>query len=232
VLAERERARLVEKARLAEFDVAELRRAVEHDFDLLEPEPATHDRDLRAVARRTFVPAVLGCSLFANGILASLLVTHGDGRHVAANATPPAASVTATLTRALHAKPKAPAKQKTLAKRPTKRRTTRRPRTIAPRRLPEKTIAEQKLVALILQAPARKLPRRFIDPKTGLVRNNVRVVCRLSTRRSYLCTIRLPGDAAGRGIRVRYRRARSGKELFTWYGDTARAGAVRSGAKS
>jgi hypothetical protein len=84
--------------------------------------------------------------------------------------------------------------------------------------LPRKTLVERKLVSLVLGAPARKLPRAFIDPKTGLVRNNVQVVCRAAKRRSYLCTVRLANARGGKALVVRYRTARGGRTTFTWYG--------------
>ena len=87
-----------------------------------------------------------------------------------------------------------------------------------PARLPRKTLVERKLVSLVLSAPARKLPRAFVDQKTGLVRNNVQVVCRAAKRRSYLCTVRLAKAHRGKVLVVRYRTTRVGRSVFAWHG--------------
>lgn len=213
-LAERERARLMEKARLAEFDVELLRRAVEPDVeaaDAYEDElVVTPRRDLRVVARQKLLPVALACSLFANGILASIFVVRGDDGQGAAVASPAPVQVTVTAPATAPSLPPAP----------------------RPRKLSGKAVAEQKLVALILQSPARKLPRKFVDPATGLVRNNVRVVCTRSRQKTYLCRVALPGDPPGAGLLVRYRPGPHGKERYTWYGYRRAAGASRSTPKS
>src|SRR5262249_2671837 len=77
-----------------------------------------------------------------------------------------------------------------------------------------------------------KLPRKFVDPATGLVRNNVRVVCTRSRQKTYLCRVALPGDPPGAGLLVRYRPGPHGKERYTWYGYRRAAGASRSTPKS
>jgi hypothetical protein len=214
-LAERERARLVEQARLAELDVRLLRRAVEHDVaaaDGHEPSvDAAPRRDLRVFARQKLLPVALGCSLFANGILASMFVVRADGGQAAADASPAPAQVTVTAVG-------------TVAPAPT-------PPTPS-RKLSEKGVAEQKLVALMLRSPAGKLPRKFVDPTTGLVRNNMRVVCTRSRPKTYLCRVALPGDPPNAGLLVRYRPGPHGKERYTWYGYRRAAGASRSLPKS
>ena len=214
-LAERERARLVEKARLAEFDVQFLRRAVEHDVEAAEAyedADVAPRRDLRVFARQKLLPVALGCSLFANGILASLFVVRADGGHAVAAASP--VQVTLTATTAVPAVAPAPS-------------------TSAPsRKLSGKAVAEQKLVVLMLRSPARKLPHKFVDPTTGLVRNNVRVVCTRSRNKTYLCKVALPGDPPNAGFLVRYRPGPHGKERYTWYGYRRAAGASRAAPNS
>jgi hypothetical protein len=82
----------------------------------------------------------------------------------------------------------------------------------------EKGAVERRIVSLILLAPARKLPRDFIDPTTGLVKNNVQVVCKRRKLRSYLCAIRPPSRGTGKALYVRYLAGKTGDGVFTWYG--------------
>ena len=86
--------------------------------------------------------------------------------------------------------------------------------------LDTKAAVERKVVTLILSAPPRKLPRAFIDSTTGLVRNNVQVVCtkKKQPQRSFLCAVRLPSDSAGKALYVRYRTDKNGRGAFKWYG--------------
>jgi hypothetical protein len=77
---------------------------------------------------------------------------------------------------------------------------------------------ERKVISLIIEAPARRLPRKFVDATTGLVKNNVQVACRRRTTRSFLCAVRLPADRPGAGVYVRYRVGRNGEGNFRWFG--------------
>jgi hypothetical protein len=79
---------------------------------------------------------------------------------------------------------------------------------------------ERKIVALILSAPARRLPRDFIDSTTGLVKNNVQVVCREKNQRqrSFLCAVRLASAGTRKALYVRYRVDKNGQGAFKWYG--------------
>jgi hypothetical protein len=198
-LARRERARLEEKAYLKSVldDVAALRRAAE-----TQPPPVAETvrqesqwRDATTFARRRLVPAALLCSLAANGFLVAHFVAGGE------QATQVAARMV-TLTES------AP----TLA--------TVLPVATGPTTFPGTKVAvERKVVSLILSAPARKLPRNFIDPTTGLVRNNVQVVCRKKQqqRRSFLCAVRLPSDSASKALYVRYSTDKTGNDAFKWF---------------
>jgi hypothetical protein len=80
-----------------------------------------------------------------------------------------------------------------------------------------KTDVERKIVSLILSARAGKLPRNFLDPTTGLVKNNVQVVCKKRKQRSFLCAVRLPTDSASKALYVRYRTSKNGHGVFKWY---------------
>jgi hypothetical protein len=183
VLAERERARLCENARLAELlqqerrppradaavvDVAALRRAVEHDAGPWDEDELSAVRPaVRGAARRKLLLGALLGSLLVNGILAADLVVRTDAQQAALGV--PAAE---------------------------------HPASIEP-------------------------PSPVVDPRTGLVRNNVQVTCRKAPSRSYRCTIRLPGNAHA-SLVVRYRLERRGKGTFTWYGSSFNEGTSRS----
>ena len=81
-----------------------------------------------------------------------------------------------------------------------------------------KSIVERKVVLLILTAPARKLPRDFIDATTGLVKNNVQVVCRKKKHAAFLCAVRLPSESTSKALYVRYSAGKDGRGEFRWYG--------------
>jgi hypothetical protein len=208
-LARRERARLEEKAYLQEvLDIGALRRTLEVERPSAEEidRPRLWRRDLAILAKRRVVPAALLCSLLANGLLVARIVAHHgeDATQVAVRvltltASPPERTVS----------PKVPG--------PKGGRISRRTTTIS-RALTAKGAVERKVVSLILAAPARKLPRDFIDPTTGLVKNNVHVVCNKREQRSFLCTIRLPSQTAGKALYVRYRTQKDGQGVFRWYG--------------
>ncbi len=201
-LARRERARLTEKARLVsmlESDASPA--AVERDVHVpVDDTGSTFRRDAAEFARRKVLPVALMGSLLANGFFAAELVARADKQDGAA-AVP------------LAARPAGPTGTGPVAS-PSVGRGSRHTSSL---RLTKKASVERKLVAVILAAPARKLPRAFIDPKTGLVRNNVHVICRPS-KRSYLCTVGLSADGASGQTSVRYRLSGTGKGTFTWYG--------------
>jgi hypothetical protein len=225
-LARRERARLEERAyleavvatsvptsALPPVDVATLRRVVETSSpagdDMLE-EQEDRWRPVITFTRKRLLPAALMCSLLVNGFLVADLVAR-KGREtvtpVAVRIVPSSEELTsAPSTNAVG--PMAPVLT------PKSATTTQ-----------TKTSVERRLVSLILAAPVAKLPRRFVDATTGLVKNNVHVVCSRKTLRSFLCAVRLPGDRPAQGIYVRYRIRSGGNGVFTWYGD--RSGQVK-----
>ena len=194
-LARRERARLEEKAYLQSvLDVAALRHAAESPPPTLAetvPRPASW-RDATTFAKRRLLPAALLCSLAANGFFVAHLVARGGGQE--------AAPLAATLTESAPTVPAVTAV------------STAAPST--------KGAVERKVFALILSAPARRLPRNLIDSTTGLVKNNVQVVCRqkIQPRRSFLCAVRLSSDSASKALYVRYRRDKNGNVAFKWFG--------------
>jgi hypothetical protein len=204
-LARRERARLEERAYLEEvLNLAALRRAVQ-----VEPPPeeetgrqTTLWREAATLSRRRLLPVALMCSLLANGFFVARLVTHSgeEAAHVAVR------MVTLTSTQQNHVAPAFPAVgskvQPAIPRSPLRTRGA----------------VEREVVSLILAAPSRKLPRDFVDPTTGLVKNNVQVVCTKKSTRSFLCAIRLASESAHEPLYVRYHTRKNGKAIFTWYG--------------
>ena len=208
-LARRERARLEEKAYLQEvLDVAALRRA----FDV-EPPPAEETgrrrpawRDIATSSRRRVLPLALLCSLLANGFLVADLVARKgeEATQVAVRMV----TLTASTSTTIHQNLVAPMEG------PQVRSTTK----VSVGKAVTKASIERRIVSLVLSAPARKLPRDFVDPRTGLVKNNVQVVCEKSKPLSFLCAIRLPSESASKPLYVRYRTRENGKGVFMWYG--------------
>jgi hypothetical protein len=196
-LARRERARLEEKAYLKSvLDVAALRSAPQSQ------PPAVAEtvrrgaqwRDATTFAKRRLVPAALLCSVAANGFLVEHLVARAGSQE--------AAPVAVRMTTLAESAPTVP---------PVAAVSTAVPIT--------KAALERKVVTLILSAPPRKLPRAFIDSTTGLVKNNVQVVCaKKQHKRSFVCAIRLPSDSASKPLYVRYRTDKYGHAAFEWYG--------------
>ena len=217
-LARRERARLEEKAYLQSVhDMAPLRRALENLPPPVEEIARRRQwRDAGTFSRRRLVPAVLMCSLLVNGFLVAELVTRkGEGatqvavRMVTLTQTP--SSVTA------------PAVPPTFAASTQARKTRQATKVSTNLSASTKVSAakgalERRIVSLILLAPAGKLPRAFIDPTTGLVKNNVQVACKSRKHRSFLCAVRTPSPSANKAFYVRYRTDKNGDGIFTWQG--------------
>jgi len=83
---------------------------------------------------------------------------------------------------------------------------------------PRNAALERKLLNLLVQAPAGKLPRAFINSKTGLAKNGLQAVCRRGNGRSFLCVVRPPKRKPGEGLYARYRVNRKGNGgTFTSY---------------
>jgi hypothetical protein len=204
-LARRERARLEEKAYLESIRDVAIRDAFEQPPTTVQDGTQLGPRSSERATgfRRRLVPVALLCSLLANGYLAAHLVVHtGDSAaRVAVRMTAPTAppsAVSATVS---------PAQLQS-------QRAAKTPTTV----LSTKSAVERTVVSLILSAPARKLPRAFIDPSTGLVKNNVHVACGGTKRRAFLCTVRLPSDSTSKVMYVRYRTDKKGHGVFNWNG--------------
>jgi hypothetical protein len=227
-LAQRERARLSERARLEErlreqrlreaemvrrestegratqvdIDIGALRRAVERSTAA--PPPTGAKLAWKATAdhlRKRVMVAVLMCSLLVNGVVLADVVGRTDDSVPAV--APPVTVTVGPLAQSVASSPSSP--------QPTSSVSTTPARTVEATR----ASVERKLIAQILASPAGKLPRIFLDERTGLVKNNVHVVCSAATRSSFICTVRLAGNS-GRVVTVRYRTTRDGKGTFKW----------------
>ena len=228
-LARRERARLEEKAYLRSvLDVPALRRAVE-----VQPPPDEEaGREPRwfgatTFARRRVVQAALLSSLLVNGFFVADLVTRdGDAatqvavRMVTVTEVASTSSAVSTMPTGTQ-EGSSSSEVSTTASSPflgsTGEQKVPRAKASATHLL-AKSIVERKVVSLILTAPARKLPRDFIDASTGLVKNNVQVVCRKRKNAAFLCAVRLPSAGTSKALYVRYSAGKDGKGDFRWYG--------------
>jgi hypothetical protein len=229
-LARRERARLEEKAYLQSvLDVPAQRRAVE-----VQPPPDEEAvRDPRwfgatTFARRRVVQAALLSSLLVNGFFVADLVTRdGDAatqvavRMVTVTEVASTSSAISTMPTATQEGSSSSEVSTTAASSPFLGSTGEQkvPHTKASAtHLLAKSIVERKVVSLILTAPARKLPRDFIDASTGLVKNNVQVVCKKKKHAAFLCAVRLPSSSTSKALYVRYSAGKDGRGEFRWYG--------------
>lgn len=206
-LARRERAKLEERAQLrAIHEADDLRRALEVTLATTESvdDLPSRRRAVAVASGKRILAAALFCSLLANGFLAAKLVSRNE---VASSA---AAFVPAPAVRA-NAVPK---RTSGVAARDTVKANAREAERIDA----TKASVEQKLVSLMLAAPARKLPRAFRDPNTGLLKNNVHVTCQRSTNQLFQCVIRMPSASARGGLFVRYRALGTNKGEYRWLG--------------
>jgi hypothetical protein len=82
--------------------------------------------------------------------------------------------------------------------------------------LDKQVMVERKLLALIVQAPSRRLPEALIDNRTGLAKNNLQAVCRRASSGGSLCVVRPASHKPGEGLHVLYRVGADGRTSFTW----------------
>lgn len=86
-------------------------------------------------------------------------------------------------------------------------------------KLPIETRAsvERKLLALVIQSPAGKLPPSLIDRKTGLAKNNLQAICRhTSNSRSFHCVVKSAVKPSDGRVYVSYQPTHDGRGRFTW----------------
>jgi hypothetical protein len=157
-----------------------------------------HTSVIRVVdaARARLLPAVLLVSLFGNGLVISRLGTDHVTR------------VTEVVTVAKDAAPGSEAQSP---------KTTSAQNSALP--AVRKGDAERAVLSLVLRSPRRKVPSQLIDSATGLLRNNVRAVCRRAVESaSFLCVVARQGVPPAQGLYVRYWPKRAGRTAFKWFG--------------
>jgi hypothetical protein len=173
---------------------------------LSEAEPSRARRVL-AWPRRYLVRAVLPISLVLNAILITLAVSDATVSPQSTTARP---SLSQTASANGRQTPSVSAKAKRQSSRTRKAAATER-RATAPRLGARDPRLERKLLNLVVQAPAGKLPPVLIDAKTGLAKNNLHAVCRReSGRRTFLCLVQPAKHKPGEGLYARYRPNRKG----------------------
>jgi hypothetical protein len=214
--------------RALEAQLASLRvqvRELEGDVHTLEAHvPATMEQPASGWLRKRVSSVVLPLSLIVNVIL--IAVALAESRVDEPNLVPTSALTTtsqASSPRPRHTsvpksrKPKVDlhhattrARKTPSTKRPQRGRALARPVTAG--------AIERKLLALVIQSPAGKLPPRLIDQKTGLAKNGLQARCTPSGgSRSFLCLVRPAHHRPTEGLYVGYRLGRSGRATLTWH---------------
>jgi hypothetical protein len=168
-----------------------------------------------AAPRKRLTPTLLTASLMANAILIAVVIAGARGDEPS-----PALPVALTTTTAQRESPAVPttpeAKKQGHTRRPKTQRRNRPGRGSAVLHTTSGEV-ERKILNLVIQSPRGKLPPRLIDPKTGLAKNSLQAVCRLSARRSFLCIVRPARHRPTEGLYVRYRPMSTGRKSLTWY---------------
>jgi hypothetical protein len=183
------------------------------------PLPEAEPRRARRVlagSRRYLVRTILPISLALNAILITLAVSDATVSPPPMAAAP-SLSGTAPDNKTETPPPAAKAKPRSTQTGGAAAVTARRP--TSPRLGARDPRLERKLLNLIIQAPAGKLPRVLINAKTGLAKNNLQAVCRSETgRRTFLCLVQPAKHNPGEGLYARYRPNRKGTGgTFSWY---------------
>lgn len=196
--------------------------------------------DVRPASTRAFKrlsAVLLGIGLMASGFLAAAAVSGTnsepqpmsppDGGVALAPETTGAASVrtagrrrSASAARTtVRARPAAKPKQRRAdANRRRRAPPKRRKQTTAKAAAETSAAVERKLLTVIVQSPAGKLPPALIDAKTGLAKNNLQAVCTPSSdARSFVCVVTSAIQPGAPPVYALYRPTRSGRGAFTWY---------------
>jgi hypothetical protein len=204
--------------------------------------PHATARPGRSSAFKRLVGSLLGISLMVSGFVIAYDVSGNDSEP---SVVAPA-EVGATVPAAGGSSHRASARTLDRQRRASKARTTARPRAVAkPRRRPDSrakrntpaapkrrnraaagagaaretsAAVERKLLSVIVQSPAGKLPPALINRRTGLAKNNLQAVCtRSSDSRSFLCVVKSALQPAAGPVYALYRPTKSGRGGFTWY---------------
>jgi hypothetical protein len=158
---------------------------------------------------------LLTVSLFANGVLVAATVVGSDNQP---SATVPVAVRSAAQARSSHAVRSASRGRLSRPGVTTGAEVAREVRSREQVDVERKVAIERKILALVLRSPNDKLPRRLIDPVTGLAKSNLQAICRREKAHGgFLCIVRPLGHAPKEGLYVRYGPGPNGRSVFTWY---------------
>jgi len=220
-LARAERARLVERARVAEIiDAEALRLAVERAIRSEADEESRLEREGVSTSaprfRRLALEGLLLVSLLASGVVLAVFVSgnwdQGTSRAAFVRPASPTLALSGSALRDLPSRSAVASGSRAQGRRAAAAET---PPALG--RAPTEAALERRIFALIVRAPRARLPLDLIDPATGLAKNNLQVVChRARASRSLLCVVRLAAQSEGRKLLVRYRPTRGGGGVFTW----------------
>lgn len=227
-LARTERARLFEHTRPQGLaDAATPRRGGEQTAPSwlpLQAPPARRSwRDALNRPGKHMALVLLGISLMTNGVLTAAVLSGSPSAQPAATLVvtkPPSYVPVVPTSRGNSSGTQSrsrPAQGSTVRPRQSTRQTGKR---VTPRSAilgETSAMVERRILALVVQSPTGKLPFTLIDRRTGLAKNNLQAVCRLSKASSFLCVIRPAQHKPKEGLYVRYRPARTGQGVFTWY---------------
>jgi hypothetical protein len=183
-LARAERARLEERATLAEY-LATAR----------PPEPAPGATAERARPRRRSAAVLAFATLIAAGLASAWFLAGSSAQVTSGPETTGAVEAAAVPPTTFAAPPKI---------------TLQAP---SPR-----VMLERRLLALVADAPAAKLPRRLVDVHRHAARLDLRAACSRVQERVFRCVIRAPRRPATEGLYVKYRLRQGGGGVFAWGG--------------
>ena len=213
--------------RALEAQLAALRvqlRELEGDVHTLEAQvPATMEQPASGWLRKRVASVVLPMSLIVNVIL--IAVAFAESRVDEPNLAPTSPRTTtsqASSLRPRHAsvpkshKPKAPSRRAVARAHKTPSTKRAQPGRAVTRSVTAGAV-ERKVLALVIQSPAGKLPSKLIDAKTGLAKNGLQAICRRSAARAFACVVRPTHHRPGEGLFVRYRVGGKGRRSFTWH---------------
>lgn len=217
------------RARLPELPPPAAPAAVRTSTSVAEPSPPVIAKEVRpqlpplSVRERRHMglsPVLLLISVFVNIVLISLAVSDARVDQPASNSLVPRNSA---IPREAPAVSPTTSRRRPAAKTPARRTASPQSRKGPTKGGGAKAVretpgaVERKLLALVIRSPAGKLPPRLIDQKTGLAKNGLQAICRLSATRSFVCVVRPTQHKPKEGLQVGYRPGQKGRGVFTWY---------------
>jgi hypothetical protein len=168
--------------------------------------------------------SLLAISLMAGGFIAASAVSGAQSEQprlgpvgVEATVSAPSSAAKATVRARPAAKPRRrphPTAKRSGATPPKRRKQG------AAKAVSRETSAavERKLLSVIVQSPAGKLPPALINRRTGLAKNNLQAVCtRGDDSRTFICVVKSALQPSAGTVYAYYRTTKKGRGRFTWY---------------